>query len=148
MAVMDSPSPRVESGSGIEVCLVLGLRLTRLPFPVPVSRERPLVVRDCTGIATDEEGIPFDDTVEKEDTDLPRPLPPVLPRLFLPREWVEETDDARELEADAEPEVDAVAVDRVPSRNRRLGGRSISANVGLGADTPLPLPLLLPDDRE
>lgn len=94
--------------------------------------------------------IPFDETVEKEDTDLPLPL--ALPRLQLlrPLEWVDETDDARDPDADpdpdaeAEPELDA-AVDLVPSRNRRLGGRSISARVGLGADTE---PAELPDDRE
>ena len=60
---------------------------------------------------------------------------------------MDETDDARDPEADpdadAEPELEAVAVDLVPSRSRRLGGRSISARVGLGTEAPE-----LPDDRE
>jgi hypothetical protein len=118
----------IESDIGIEVCLVLGLRLTPTPTPFPVRPlPREVLARGIPSVGADD--IPFEDpeTVEKEDTDRPRP------RLFLPRPVAmeEETDDALELAPEPDEED---ALERVPSRNRRLGGRSMSANVGRGAD--------------
>lgn len=41
-------------------------------------------------------------------------------------------DEDRELPPDPEAKEEAIDLERVPSRSLRLGGRSISANVGLG----------------
>jgi hypothetical protein len=59
------------------------------------------------------------DRVDKVDTDRPLPLLALVDLIAMGPD-VEESE--------------VTEVDREPSRNRRRGGRSISANVGLGTD--------------